>query len=390
MRQDIYWPVLDCHWWLTVEGDCKRLRKKHFSVLYEKIRQGDLPWLASQSLKFFTIPIGYFINKPLSGPVFGNLIITYKCNMRCLMCDLWRRHGQKEISLDDIKRITDDFKTLGVSGIGLSGGEPLLRDDIFEIINYIKKVKKIPVAMSSNGYFLNEKDAVSKLFDSGLDSIAISLDSLNPEEHNKFRGIKDAYQKAVSSLETIIAVKNRYPNLNVTLATVINKKNINELSEMVRFGERIGVDGVSFLPGQIIGLEHGIKQREEKLIPEFDGMQGVDRKLDELIQLKTKGAPIDNSVKYLKLLKHYFRGERLPIKCFASHTSYVIDAYGDIFPCFGWTEMKKKMANISDVDLVHFWRSKEYNRLRKSINKCRDCYFSCQIEFALNYAYGNF
>lgn len=165
------------------------MRKKHISVLKLQLKNFNIKWIFKQIIKYFAMPIEYFIKRPFTGPIFGGLMVTYKCNMQCIMCDLWRRKVENELSFNEIKKIVDDLSYLGVSGIALSGGEPLVRKDIFDIIKYIKS-KKIPVAMSTNGLLLAKKETTDILFESGIDSIALSLDSVNPELHNRLRGKK--------------------------------------------------------------------------------------------------------------------------------------------------------------------------------------------------------
>lgn len=360
------------------------MRKKQLSVLTEKIREGDLGWLLKQSLKFASVPLSALLKYQFSGPILGGIMITYGCNMRCIMCDLWRRR-EKELNTEEWKTVIDKLINLKVSGIGISGGEPTLRKDLAAIINYIKKKGNIPVSVATNGYFLINKDKVKKLLDAGLDAISISLDSVKPEIHNQIRGIDDAYSNAIKAINNIVELKSEYPKSNVTLTMVINQNNSNEVVDMVDFAENIGVDGVSFLPAQTMGLDHNILDRTKKLQLTQLQIENMNESIDKLIELKRRGKPIDNTEKYLKLLKYFFRNEKLPMHCYASNTSYYVDPFGYLYPCFAWIEMKKSVGNIKEIDLEKFWRAKEYNQIRKEIDKCRECYFSCQVELGLYY-----
>jgi MoaA/NifB/PqqE/SkfB family radical SAM enzyme len=359
------------------------MRKKQISVLTEKIREGNLTWLLKQGLKFTSIPLSSILNRQLSGPILGGIMITYACNMRCVMCDLWRRKG-KELTTDEWKSVIDKFHELNVSGIGITGGEPLLRKDLITIIKHITQ-KKIPVSISSNGYYLSNKDKVKELFDVGLRSIAISLDSINPDIHNRIRGVDDAFSNAVKAFENIVELKNEYPRTSVTLSMVITGSNYGEVVNMVEFAEARGIDGVSFLPAQTMGIEHNIADREKKLKLGQHLLNDINKSIDKLIELKRDKKPIDNTIKYLKLLKYFYRNEKLPVPCYASNSSYYVDPMGFIYPCFAWMEKKKYIGNIYEKDLEEYWKSSEYRKVRMTIDKCRECYFSCQVELGLLY-----
>lgn len=168
---------------------------------------------------------------------------------------------------------------------------------------------------------------------------------------------------------------------------VISKNNINDVYQIIEIAKTNKIDGVSFLAAWTDGLEHDVNNRKNNLLLNDNQIIEVEKIIDNLISSKKQGVPIDNSINYLKSLKYYFRGKKLPFNCLASYTSLYVDANGNIYPCFAWLEQKKKLGNIRDIDIKKFWFSAKYNEYRKSINKCRDCYFPCQTEFGLLYKF---
>jgi len=127
---------------------------------------------------------------------------TKKCNLYCKHC--YRESGPEkmddELSTEEGKKLLDQIVKAGMKVIVLSGGEPMIRDDIFELINYAKSIG-MTVLMGSNGTLI-DKEKAEKLKNSGLSAIAISIDSLDPEKHNLFRGSDDAFQKAITMPRT--------------------------------------------------------------------------------------------------------------------------------------------------------------------------------------------
>jgi MoaA/NifB/PqqE/SkfB family radical SAM enzyme len=171
-------------------------RKLYAELLQKNIRKGRLLWVLKQGLRYFGVLASSICNKPLCGPLVGSILVTYRCNANCKMCDLPLR-GCKDLELptNELKKLIDSFKELGVSSIGFSGGEPFLRKDIFKLIQHAK-AKGLSTQIATNGFLLNTEN-ITSIFESGLDSINISLDSSLPETHKEIRGVTDGFQKDV-------------------------------------------------------------------------------------------------------------------------------------------------------------------------------------------------
>ncbi|MBF0301367.1 MAG: radical SAM protein, partial [Oligoflexia bacterium] len=104
------------------------MRRKHFNILLNKIIRGELIWPLQQFSKFCLVPTSYYFNKPLNKPIFGGLVVTYRCNEMCPMCSVRKNADHhKEINTSEFLQLVDQFAELKISGIGITGGEPLLR-----------------------------------------------------------------------------------------------------------------------------------------------------------------------------------------------------------------------------------------------------------------------
>ena len=138
--------------------------------------------------------------------------VTSRCNLRCRMCDIWKSK-KKELTTEIWKRFIDDISAVGVKTIVFSGGEPLLRQDIFELIAYSRE-KKLNVCLTSNGTLI-DNDIADKLLSSGIGVVNISLEGPS-EVHNYLRG-GGSFEKAVAALE-----KLRQRGIETTVATVVS------------------------------------------------------------------------------------------------------------------------------------------------------------------------
>ncbi len=136
------------------------------------------------------------------GPRIISWNTTLSCNLKCDHCYINANHTEdkKELNTIEGKMLIDQIAELGRSILVLSGGEPLLRKDIFELASYGVK-KNLIMTMGTNGTLIDNAIA-KKLFDTGIRKVAISIDSSTPKVHDKFRGVKGAWNKAIEGVNS--------------------------------------------------------------------------------------------------------------------------------------------------------------------------------------------
>ncbi|MDO8127354.1 MAG: radical SAM protein, partial [Candidatus Brocadiales bacterium] len=129
-------------------------------------------------------------------PVTANLAITHKCQCQCIHCsaDPFKDPTREELSVDEIKKVVDGALDLGASLIIYVGGEPMLREELYELIEYVDKTKAV-VMIFTNGLLLTESN-VKKLKEAGLFSLNISIDHSESLKHDEFRKVVGCYEKA--------------------------------------------------------------------------------------------------------------------------------------------------------------------------------------------------
>jgi len=166
--------------------------------------------------------------------------ITKSCNLRCIHCYANAELSNKEdkINYTQALSIIDDLAEFGVPVILFSGGEPLLRSDIIQLIEYTTK-KGIRAVLSTNGTLIN-KDIAIRLKDAGISYVGISLDGLE-NINDYFRGIKGAFN---SAMKGIANCKNI--GIKVGLRFTINRFNANEIPNIFDLVEKEDIDRVCF------------------------------------------------------------------------------------------------------------------------------------------------
>lgn len=364
-------------------------RKIYFDLIRKRIAQKDLGWLFRRCLQYLLIQSSFALGRPLCGPILGTLITNYKCNYRCKMCEmpqkeeLIKEKGCKELSTAQLKRVIKDFADLGISGIGFTGGEPLLRSDIFELLKYSKDSGLI-THINTNGFFVDEENA-KKLIEAGIDSINISLDGARPETHDSIRGYKGAFDRVISALQNINAVREKSAApVRLKLVTVISENNIDEVEDLIKLSVDLKTDCIEFIPEQ--NFISASKLRISVFKEVF--LKKANLTIKRLLNLKRKGAKIENSFRHLRLFEKSFKNMPSPVTCFAGYNSYTVDCYGEIYPCLPSANWGKPIGNLKEKPLKEFWYSKEYNGLRGGISKCRKCYLNCQSELNILFNIG--
>lgn len=163
---------------------------------------------------------------------------TYSCNMNCDHCYTRTEKG-KELSHKEKMLALEKMLESKVLQINIGGGEPLLSPSFFHIARHAKK-NGMDVALSSNGSLIDEKMA-KKIADSGVDCVNISLDSTDPQKHDKFRNFPGAFKKAISAIKFLKKYK-----VKVKIVSVLSRLNFKETEKIVNLGIRLKVNEVIF------------------------------------------------------------------------------------------------------------------------------------------------
>jgi len=165
---------------------------------------------------------------------------TKRCNLSCVHC--YRESGMDvdtsaELTTAEGKKLIGEISKAGFRLLILSGGEPLLRKDIIELVAAAREAQIMP-AMGTNGTLLT-REIAGELSKAGLKGVAISVDSLDRNYHDKFRGQPGAFDKAQEGIENALAA-----GLRVQINMTVTEKNHEEFDNMVYYYEKKGVHAI--------------------------------------------------------------------------------------------------------------------------------------------------
>ena len=176
------------------------------------------------------------------------ITLTHTCNFQCFFCHMEGEEGLGSgITKDEILLVAKIARKFGINSVKLTGGEPTLRRDLAEIIQGLKLLGYKDVSMTTNGFLL--KSLASKLKESGLDRINISLHAVTRETFKKITGV-DAFDKVVEGIKAAIDVGFKPVKLNY----VVNKRNLEETFKFLDLAQNLGVDEIHLIELHPVGL----------------------------------------------------------------------------------------------------------------------------------------
>ncbi|RLI75851.1 GTP 3',8-cyclase MoaA [Archaeoglobales archaeon] len=169
------------------------------------------------------------------------IAITNRCNLRCIYC---HHEGEvnfteKEMEVEEIRRIAKAFYDLGIKKLKITGGEPLLRKDVVDIVNSMPKFKEISI--TTNGIFLAK--LADELRDAGLNRVNVSLDTLDGEKYKWITKNGDI-KKVIDGIEAAYNANLTPTKINVVVLKGVNS---NEIDDMLKFVSKYNKDGVKVI-----------------------------------------------------------------------------------------------------------------------------------------------
>jgi len=247
------------------------------------------------------------------------------------------RRGEQELSTEEAKRVIDETLDMGVAVMAFTGGEPLLREDIFELISYVDPRKAV-VHLFTNGLLLTEK-VVDQLKAAGLYTLFVSLDSVDPEEHDRLRGRAGVFQTAVEGVQRALD-----KGLMVCLSSYASRRNTEKdhYRRMHELGRKLGVHMVVLFDCVPTGAL--LHDTTDMLTPEQK--EQIGRYNSYVFHHGIR--PVLAAQAWQNSIEGYLSG----IGCVAGHLQYYVSAYGDVTPC-DFTPLS--FGNLRQESLKQIW-----------------------------------
>jgi len=308
--------------------------------------------------------------------------LTARCNSRCISCDWWQSDGADDLSFDEIRVLVKQLPALGVRMVVFSGGEPLLRRDVYEIANLFR-AHNIKLYLLTAGLFL-EKDA--EKIATRFDQVTISLDGHTLALYQKIRGV-DALalvERGARKLQVLA------PHIPVRARSTLHRHNFRELPHLIDKARGMGLQQISFLSADVTSEAFG-RSRGESSTRGLLLDEGEVKEFGEIVEetIVSHARDFENhfiaeSPEKLRRLPRYYAaqlglGAFPPISCNAPWVSAVIEADGNVRPCY----FHNAVGNVREKNLREILNH-EMNTFRAQLDvheneTCKKCVCTLKV-----------
>ena len=326
--------------------------------------------MKGDSVRFFDAFLSMLRSRLLTHkPFFLAHAITYACNSRCKTCTYWQMspRAENDLSTEEVYELLDDAYDFGMRGYYLFGGEPLVRRDIEDVVEYAKK-RGFLTTMNTNGSLLEAK---AGSLGENLDFAFVSLDYFN--EYNDFiRGRGGAFKEVVRGIERIREVGRT----RITLVTTISRLNLDAIEPMAKLARDLGV-GISYNAVEPTVQKSFEEGRTDSPVKDY-GLNGEQLQTfyDTLLRLKGEGYPLMETG---YALKHYAEGRSFT--CHFPKIFVYVSPDRKVFNCTYDHTYDLRKGSFKD-----YFSSTLYKEHAKKAEKCNICIRTCVRMYYYAYA----
>jgi MoaA/NifB/PqqE/SkfB family radical SAM enzyme len=296
------------------------------------------------------------------------IAITYRCDAKCQMCNIWQLNPQEDLSIDDYAKLPSSLRD-----INISGGEPFLRKDMVDIIKVLHQKCDGPrIVISTNGFrterIIADMERLRKIIPNI--GIGVSLDGIG-ETHDKIRGIEGSFDKAVATLRQL---REREFG-NVRLSFTAMAENTHEMGPVYDLANSLGFQftmavaqnsDIYFSTQENTAVEQGVLT---------DALGYVIKK--ELLSYHPK-----------RWMRAYYESgslifnqeKRRILECRAAIEFFYLSPDGFVYPCLS---IPSVMGDLKGNSFEAVWDSESANRVREEVRGCEECWMICTARSAL-------
>jgi MoaA/NifB/PqqE/SkfB family radical SAM enzyme len=309
---------------------------------------------------------------------------TSRCNSRCVSCDWWRSDGARDLNREEVAALCQELPGLKTKLVVFTGGEPLVRDDVFELADLFR-AQGVTLHLLTSGLALERHaSAVAERFA----EVTISLDGHTPDLYRRVRGVDGlhAVERGVRRL------KELRPGLPIRARSTLHQRNFRSLPDLIDKATSIGFDRISFL-GADVGSDAfgrstpGATPNPHSLLLNPAEVDEFEKVIDKALlshaeafrggRVAERGERLRNLARYYRA--HQRRGPFPKVHCNAPWASAVVEADGNVRPCFFQPRVgnlrEKRLRALLDDEMVRFRQRLDVGR----DTTCQRCVCSLHV-----------
>ncbi|MDD5195782.1 MAG: radical SAM protein [Candidatus Omnitrophica bacterium] len=304
-------------------------------------------------------------------------IVTYRCNMRCKMCNIWQKEPAEELSLKETELFFK--KSNKFSWVGITGGEAFLREDILEICKIISAncVQLMAMHFATNGTKTDKiMDVVEKLLvfkNKTRLLFTLSIDGPKPL-HDEIRGVEGTWDRCIDTFLKLKKIKSVEARIGFTLSHRNLDKFVDTFESLKAVYPPLRFDDITVNVFQKSNFYYSNENLEELNYPQ------TLESIGKILEMDKEKFTLNNFLRrrYLKLYPRFVEHKKCPVRCQALSSSCILDPQGYLYPC---SIYNNKIAHIreKEYDLGAIW-SHPYTREiseRCSRSACPSCWSPC-------------
>ncbi len=302
----------------------------------------------------------------MSKKLNGTVIVTYRCNAKCTMCNRYKvpSKPEEEITVETIRKLPEMYFT------NITGGEPFIREDLKDIVRELYK-KSDRIVISTNGFFTERIVELCKEFPQI--GIRISIEGLE-QTNNEIRGLEDGFNRGYTTLKTLVDMGMK----DVGFGMTVQDKNAPDLVPLYDISDELGMEfATASLHNSFYFVESNNIIDDRLMVAEnFEKL--INKLLDSNSPKKWFRAYFNHG-----LINYIFSQKRL-LQCDMSFDTFFIDPFGDVMPCNG-TKEKEVMGNLNEQSWDELWNSEKAEAVRKKVRSCdRNCWMIGSVSPAMH------
>lgn len=296
----------------------------------------------------------------------GTVIVTYRCNARCTMCNRYKAPSkpEEEISIETIKKLPQMYFT------NITGGEPFIRSDLKDIVRELYK-KSDRIVISTNGFFTDRIIDLCKEFPNV--GIRISIEGLE-DTNNAIRGLENGFNRGYTTLKKLVEMNHP----DVGFGMTVQDANAKDLVPLYELSNEMNMEfATASLHNSFYFVEAKNIIKDRPMVAE-----NFEKLINEL--LKSNSPKKWFRAYFNHGLINYIYGQKRLLPCDMAFDTFFIDPYGDVMPCNG-TKEKEVMGNLNEQSWDELWASEQADKVRAKVRGCnRNCWMIGSVSPAMH------
>ena len=312
-------------------------------------------------------------------PLYVKIKVNYGCNLQCEMCNHWRETREPPVSMDRFKEVITELAELGCQKIHLSGGEPMLRPQLPELVAHASGLG-LRVTLTTNGTLV-DKEKAKALILAGLRGVNISIDSPIRKVHEKVRGVDGSF-KAATKAVSLFSKYARKGKISVRINTVVSRENYFSLATLSDLAGELGADGINLIPVDDHCGEHLAMRKKDIALFNEEVAPRIEERARELgVNIADEDAfPFGRASSEVRMgrVGRYAFGYYAQRPCYAPWTHSLVDFNGLVYVCCMTREQIPPLGDLKKQSFKEIWEGAAYRVVRQkmhppSLKPCQRC-----------------